>query len=244
MENNIRKTASLEVSLGPTNSLDDLLVRIRAHLITEGVLNPKQVIRRMGDLGWTANVIASSLGKSRNRVRLSQFVMGEARFKEHLRQWQQLSPRKAARLNCHRTRLVRYAREFGMVHGAFEISDEWDEILAAVNNVQSAPTIVKAAIQQGRRPSEFSDADLDTWGDKQKGKNQSYVYVQMAQSRFRSAIRSSNLEVKLPQLNCDRRTRPQYRIRIADLPSKLRKELKGVIRCVTKHRRKRVVTLT
>jgi hypothetical protein len=239
MKKNAKTTADDRNSLGPTNLLDDLLFRVRAHLITEGDLNHQQVIKRMGDLGWTANVIARSLGKPRNRVRLSQLVVGEARFKKHLNQFPQISPRRMAMLNCHRTRLVRYAREFGVANEAFEISDEWDEILTVVSNVLSAPTIVKAAIQIGRRPSEFSDADLSTWGEEQKRKNGSYVYVQMAQSRFRAAIRGSSLEGKLPLLNCNRRNRSPYRIKIASLPSKLRKELKGVLKCVTKHRRER-----
>jgi hypothetical protein len=132
-------------------------------------------------------------------------------------------------LHAHRNRLIRYAREFGLSHGTFEIGDDWQEILAAVRNVQSGPTIVKAAIRMGRRPSKFSDADLDLWAQERKREKCSYVYVQFAQTRFRAAIRRSGLERQLPLLNCGRRTRPQYRIMIADLPTQLREELKGVL---------------
>lgn len=238
MENNAKTTAKFEDSLGPTNLLDDLLLRVRAHLITEGDLSPQQVIKRMGDLGWAANVIACSLSKRRKRVRLSELVEGEERFRVYLDQNTQAPPGRKAVLRSLRSGLVRYAREFGVIHEAFEISDEWDEILAAVSNVLSAPTIVKAAIQMGRRPSEFSDADLDVWGQERKRENCSYVYVQLAQTRFRAAIRCSGMEAKLPLLECGPRTRPQYRIRIADLPTKLREELRGVFECRETNRQK------
>jgi hypothetical protein len=240
MKKNAKKTANSEDSLGPTNSLDDLLFRIRAHLITEGTLSHQQVIRRMGGLGSTANVIARSLSKRRNRVRLSELVEGEERFDKHLNEWTQLSPGRKATLHGLRNRLIRYAREFGLFHEAFAISDEWNEIVAAVRSVQSGPTIVKAAIRMGRRPSQFSDADLDVWGQGRKRENCSYVYVQLAQTRFRAAIRCSGMEGKFPLLDCGPRTGPQYRIRIADLPTKLRDELRGVLECVNKRRQERV----
>jgi hypothetical protein len=239
MEKSTKTTADAGDLLGPTNSLDDLLTRIRAHLSAKGDLSRQQVRQRSADFAWTANVIARSFDKPTNRVRLSELVGSEARFRSYLEQRTQAPPRRKAVLRCHRNRLIRYARELGLFHEAFEINDEWSQIRAAVRKVQGGPAIVKAAIRRGRRPSEFSEEDLKAWGDERKRKNRTYVYVEMAQSGFRAAIRRSGLEGQLPLLNCGRRTRTQYRIKIADLPSKLRQELEGVFACLNNHRQER-----
>jgi hypothetical protein len=241
MKKSTKTTADAGDSLGPTNSLEDLLSRIRVYLTTKGDMSRQQVTKRMGDLGWTANVIARSLPKRRSRVRLSELIEGEARFGKHLNDGTPISLQRKATLRALRNRLIRYAREFGLFHESFQINDDWSQIRAAVWRVQGGPAIVKAAIRQGRRPSEFSEADLKAWGDERKRKNRTYVYVQMAQSGFRAAIRRSGLEGQLPLLNCGRRTRPQYRIKIADLPSKLREELEGVFACLNKHRQEQAL---
>jgi hypothetical protein len=240
MEKCTKTTADAGDSLGPTNSLEDLLTRIRVHLTTKGDLSRQQLRKRSADFAWAARVIARSFDKPTNRVRLSELVGSEARFRSYLDQRTQATPRRKAVLRWHRNRLIRYAREFGLLHESFQVNDEWSQIRAAVRKVQGGPAIVKAAIRMGRRPSEFSEADLKAWGDERKRKNRTYVYVQMAQSGFRAAIRRSGLEGQLPLLNCGRRTRPQYRIRIADLPTKLRDELKGVLECVNKRRQERL----
>jgi hypothetical protein len=241
MEKSTKTTADAGDSLGPTNSLDDLLSRIRVHLTLKGDMSRQQVIKRMGDLGWTANVIARSLPKQRSRIRLSELIEGGARFEKHLNEWTPISPQRKATLHAFRSRLIRYAREFGLLHESFQINDEWSQIRAAIRKIKGGSAIVKAAIRQGRRPSEFSEADLKAWGDERKRKNRTYVYVQMAQSEFRAAIRRSGLEGQLPLLNCGRRTRPHYRIKIADLPSKLREELEGVFACLNKHRQEQAL---
>jgi hypothetical protein len=241
MEKSTKTTADAGESLGPTDSLEDLLTRIRVHLSTKGDLSKQQVRKRTADFAWAANVIARSFDKPTNRVRLSELVESEARFRSYLDQRTQAPPRRKAVLRWLRKRLIRYAREFGLLHESFQINDEWSQIRAAVRKVEGGPAIVKAAIRMGRRPSEFSEAYLKAWGDERKRKNRTYVYVQMAQSGFRAAIRRSGLEGQLPLLNCDRRTRPQYRIKIADLPTKLRKELKGVFQCLDKHRQEQAL---
>ena len=223
-------------ALGLTNTLDDLLARIRAHLSASGDLSRQQVTKRMGDLGWAANEVARSLAKERIRVRLRKLIEGGERFDHHLSRSTQLTQGRKATLRALRNRLIRYAGEFGLVHETLALKDEWNEILAAVKGVQGGPAIIKSAIQKGLRPSTFSDADLADWSDERKRANCTNVYVQLAQSSFRAAIRSSRLTAKLPWCNCDCRTRSPYRVKIADFPVKLQEELKGVFQCVSEHR--------
>jgi hypothetical protein len=142
-------TADAGDSLGPTNSLEDLLTRIRVHLTTKGDLSRQQLRKRSADFAWAASVIARSLDKPTNRVRLSELVGSEARFRSYLDQRTQATPRRKAVLRWHRNRLIRYAREFGLLHESFQINDEWSQIRAAVRKVQGGPAIVKAAIRRG-----------------------------------------------------------------------------------------------
>jgi hypothetical protein len=240
MKKKARVADTQKSALGLANTLDDLLARIRAHLSASGDLSRQQVIKRTADLGWAANVVAHSLAKERIRVRLLDLIENQARFEQHLNQGTQITPGRKATLRTLRNRLIRYAREFGVVHEELALKDEWNEILAAVKGVQGGPAIVKAAMQRGLRPSEFSDADLNRWGDERKRANCTYVYVQLAQTYFRAAIRSSGLTAKLPCCNCDCRTHPPYRVKIADFPPKLQKQLKGVFQCVSEHRQEQV----
>jgi len=228
--------------LGTASSLEDLLSCIRADLSTNQEWSRQQVIKRMADLGWIANVIARSLRKPRDSVRLSELVESEARFRTYLDETAKPPPARKTGMCSLRNRLIRYAREFGLVHECFRIEEEWSQIRMAVKSFSGAKAIVKDAVRIQRRPSEYSDADLNEWAEERKTQSCSYVYVQQAQSCFRTAIRSSGLEGKLPLLTCARRSPPEYLIPIRKFPRKLRTELEAIIKCANKnHYRQRVL---
>jgi hypothetical protein len=243
MKGNVVPSGTNAAVLGPTNSLEDLLTRTRAHLSAKPDWSRQKVIKRMADLGWTANVIADSLNKRRDLVLLSELVENAAQFQIHLDERTKFSPARKGTMRSLRNRLIRFAREFGLLHESFQIGDEWSQIRMAVNCVPGGKAIVKDAVRIQRRPSEYSDADLNAWAEERKKQSCSYVYVQQAQSYFRAAIRGSGLERELPLLNCCRRSRPEYRISIAKFPRKLRDELEEIIGCVNKkHLQKRALT--
>jgi hypothetical protein len=226
-------------SLGPQDSVEDLLLRIRTDLNKDSSLSKPQVIQRLGDLGWTANLIARCLDKPRSRIRLIELIESEARFEAQLNQVHGYSQHGQARLRSQRRNLIRHAQRFGLRHDSFCIREQWAEIAAAVKFTPGGCAIVKAAIRLRLRPCEFSDADLVAWSRARTAKGRTFVYVRMAEAAFRAAIRGAGLEKRLPHLNCSRRTRPQYRMKLEDLPRKLREEIEEVLECVAKGRHRR-----
>ena len=81
----------------------------------------------------------------------------------------------------------------------------------------------------GKQPANFSDADLQSWGETMIRRGRQYKTVRMAKSWFRKTIVDAGLERLFPKLNLH----PQpsyYGIKISDMPEPLRGEVLELLR--------------
>ena len=132
---------------------------------------------------------------------------------------------KSVRSYCHHARqLLRHAGKFGWLSGDTAIVDSWKPVVAALKKAPVPSSLVRFAMVNGKQPANFSDADLQSWGETMIRRGRQYKTVRMAKSWFRKTIVDAGLERLFPKLNLH----PQpsyYGIKISDMPEPLRGEV-------------------
>jgi len=102
--------------------------------------------------------------------------------------------------------LLRKAKALGWVPQRPEIPNAWKPILGDARGAKTwgCAGIVHYAISQNKTPGEFSDEDLDRWGEMMLRRRRTFGWVQICKRRFRRGFFKVDL---LIHCDCTRRVR-------------------------------------
>lgn len=126
--------------------------------------------------------------------------------------------------------LLRGAKEMGWVPRQPEVPEAWQLILAAMPKNSCCGGIIRYAIRKQRTPSQFSDDDLNLWGQELLNQGRSYRYVQKVKAHFRRWISKSGLAVQLPKFCCASRRPSRYGVPLRCFPVRLRREVDALLK--------------
>ena len=139
------------------------------------------------------------------------------------------SPKSASTYIYHLRRLLDHADRLSCPFEKRALREAWEPIAAALKAVTRAPkTVVPFAISQGKHPSVYSDADLESWAAWMARRRRKYRTVRVLKSLFRLTVSRAGLEHLLPKFNCHPGA-SEYKIRTADMPQPLRSEVQELL---------------
>jgi hypothetical protein len=124
--------------------------------------------------------------------------------------------------------LLKKAQKYTAALYSPEISESWKPILEAVRTTCSCRGVVKAAIQKGIRPQDYSDADLNRYCDERRKLGRHPFYLRQVARAFRDGVIEAGLTGLLFKLTYPRR-RETYGVRLEDFPEPLRTQRNGVV---------------
>ena len=172
-----------------------------------------------------AGHFANFLGLTLNQVPLDQLTRPTADFKAYLKN--QHYKRHAIRSYVHYVCvLLRKAEGLGWKRSLPEIPPEWSTIYGVARR-KGCGAIVRYAIENGKRPTEFGDAELDAWGSAATAAGRTYGHTTTSKHLFRRAVFEAGLASLMPRLS--RREHQTYAIPVAQFPTQLRTEVEDMI---------------
>ena len=180
-------------------------------------------------LRTTAGHVSRCLNLPLERLTIAELLHLAPRFRKYLheRKYKEKSVRSYANFLAT---LLRTAKELGWKPQDPEVPEEWEPILRAMRTHLGCGGIIHYAIHRKKLPAEFSDNDLNAWGQEFLSRGRSYEYMVGLKSKFRRALLRSGLEGHLPALRC----RPQYLlvygVPLRFLPTHLRREVEDLLK--------------
>jgi integrase len=112
-----------------------------------------------------------------------------------------------------------------------EVEACWRSILPSLKRRRYCPLVVRYAIENRIKPSDFSDSDLDAWADQLLQRGRSPQYVNSVKTSFRKVINESSLSRYIPKVSGYQERR--YGIPIRHFPRRLRAEVESLMRFKT-----------
>jgi hypothetical protein len=125
-------------------------------------------------------------------------------------------------------RLGVHAKRLGCVPAQPKVAQSWTEIFAAMPK-NGCRGIVRHAIRIGRLPCEFSDSDLNTYGQEMLDCGRSYGTVANLTRVFRHVLFKSGLAPKLPRIACSAQKNHPYGTTLHFFPPKLKTEVETLV---------------
>lgn len=123
--------------------------------------------------------------------------------------------------------LLARAKQLGWTPKEPEVPDAWQSILAAVGKA-GCKDIVRYAIRRRISPGDFTDRDLDAWGETMFLRGRSYGTAMFLKRTFRCRLRDAGLLQMLPRLSPPRAPL-QYGVCYSSLPIQLREQLAAML---------------
>ncbi len=176
----------------------------------------------------TAMHISACLRKPLNEIEIADLVDATQSLKTYLsgRAFKRNSIRSYA--NYARI-LLSKAEKLGWAPHSPEVEKAWAEIYPVIKKRNGAAGVLRFAIRKGKKPLEFTDKDLEAWGEEMLRQGRSYSYVRNLKGYFRGRVASQGL--RLPKLPLSRRE--VYALPVSAFPESLRQEVENLIRWKT-----------
>jgi hypothetical protein len=120
------------------------------------------------------------------------------------------------------------AEEYAGVGCSLKIQESWKPIWEAVRTAWGCRHIIQAAIRNGIRPQEYSDAHLNRYCEERRRLGRHPESVRLAAKNFRDGVKKARLTEMLPKLTLPPR-RENYGVRLEDFPDLLRTQRNAVV---------------
>jgi integrase len=211
---------SLNISPESPQNLQQLLDSIQRHWPGD---------EQFGMLSRTADLIAELFGRPKGEIDISELPSHLRSLKLFLEE--RHYKRNSVKSYCNYLRiLVRKAKDLGWKLQPTEAELAWNKTVAAIPRTylnRWISGIVRYAIRKYKKPSEFSDQDLNDWGIEALQQGFKYRTVKQDTYAFRRFIRLHKLEAVFPCVSTTRRT--EYASLYRNLPKGFRQELERLI---------------
>ena len=200
------------IALEPLRSVADLLVRLAED-------------KHIGMLKTTAGHIADCVGRPFNELTIDALVGLVPRFTTYL----EGRRHKRNAIRSYRNylgMLVRKAKELGWRPQNAATPEAWAQVVASVQKLRGASSIVTFAVSLGRTPATLSDHDMDAWAQWMLVNKRDYQYVRTLGYRFRRELWKAGLAQKMPCLLSDWKVPSRrYFVPLEQFPTELRREV-------------------
>jgi len=108
-----------------------------------------------------------------------------------------------------------------------EAYGEWQQILEPATKA-GVGGVVRYAVRHNKAPREFSDRDLDAWGEELLAKGRTYTTVCHSKLLFKRVVRKSGLTELLPRLSYPQPPKP-YGVSLSRFSAALRAEVEHLL---------------
>jgi hypothetical protein len=179
-------------------------------------------------LSATTAHIEQALTQRANRIAIGQLLEIKPALQRHLKE--RGFRRNSIRSYTNYLRiLLEKARSLGWSEASPELEIVWADLRDATSKKKGCSLIIRYAIRNGKRPVDFTEADLAGWREAFIHAGRSGGYGTDLKNRFKKAIYDAGLAERLPQIvfcPCDRK---YFGIRISKLLEPLRKEILNLL---------------
>lgn len=214
---------SSTISLLPAETLQDLLDAYqksrpeRDHLLSK--------------FKATAAHISMVLGQPPKNIQFRQLSEVRSELRRHLSQ-------RGLRRNSIRSYLdyvrmmLAKAKELGWSDCSPEIKVAWEPIRRVTSRAPGCSKIVRYAIRNGKRPSDFTEPDLNQWAEEAVRSGRRHEYIVAVKRRFRNDVFQAGLAAELPGL-LPPRTGRVYGVPVSKFPEPLRTQTEDLLKWKT-----------
>lgn len=172
--------------------------------------------------------LSELMNKPVSELSIDELVDVRSRFSDYLKE-RRYKPNSIRTYRQNTQRLIQWAGRLGWVSGKQSVEAAWRPFLDALaGNSRAKTAIIFHAIRNGRMPAEFSNADVDDWGDSMLREGRQYRTVRMGKWNFRKALTRAGLDKLLPKLEPPSR-KTGYGVRADELPEPLRAEVQELL---------------
>jgi integrase len=106
-----------------------------------------------------------------------------------------------------------------------ELAAKWESVLKIIGSIHGCDSIARYAIELGREPATFSDADLDSWARCTVASGRCFYRTRHLKQHFRTRITHGGLREMFPALSFRFLNDIQYGTRVKEMPQKLQAEI-------------------
>src|SRR5258708_6105622 len=124
--------------------------------------------------------------------------------------------------------LLSKAEQIGWRPLEADANDRWQAILAAVKPF-GCQDVVRYAIRHGIDASNFTDLDLDAWGETLMARGRTYCTARDTKILFKRVLKQRGLAQELPLLSSNNPP-SQYSVRMEHFPAQLREEVDTLLK--------------
>jgi hypothetical protein len=210
-------------------TIDRLLALIQEELSRNPQHTQEYITNRMRCLAGAVNHVVSFLGKPRERIKISDIAGIDDDFVLYLKT-RHFTTKSVKTLVCRLHTLRSSARKIGWSPQLFALAEEWEPVLRAIRCVPGGTLIVKDAIARGISIAAYSERDLDNWQKATLAKGREYAYARNTISRFRRALRESDVGKRFPRLDLRNDKKSGFRLMAEQMPLSLRREIEEILK--------------
>ena len=211
------------ISQHPITTLQELLESIRNQ-------EPEQAhLRSM--LAATVAHISMVLGEPPDKIDIRRLLDVKPGLQDHLRL--RGFKRNSIRSYTNYLRILRQkAGELGWTECSPELASAWESARRATSKAVGCSEIIRYAIQNAKKPSDFSESDLTNWAEAAVERGRRFEYIVTVKSRFRNRIFQAELGSEFPNLLPPRKGR-KYGIPMSEFPEPLQSQVTDLLRWKT-----------
>jgi hypothetical protein len=172
----------------------------------------------------TATAFISFVGRTAQDTPIDLLHTERDAFTRHLRAGKYTPASVKSYMNYVRM-LLKLAVASGWSVPPFAVPNAWQAIWDALKN-DATRRIVRYAIEQGKKPKNFSEDDLANWRLERARMGMSLGAADGSCSQFRSSLSKANLAASLPLI---RVTKTSYGVRMSEMEPRLRLEIERLL---------------